>query len=208
MPITPSSTLPDSFGTALRFLRKRARLTQEELGSAVGYSREQIARLENGSRLPDLAVIAALFVPVLLHEQERDLVEQFLMLVGRTRQNKQITITRTKETHVQLIQETIVTPTHRPPSPLLPLIGRQAELQQLLNQLPTTRLLTLIGAPGVGKTRLALELAHAILGQFADGASARGTNTAPSAIDITFAVFRSLDPSPATQPTAVEAIMR
>ncbi|MBK7896007.1 MAG: helix-turn-helix transcriptional regulator [Anaerolineaceae bacterium] len=45
-------TLPDSFGPALRFLRKRARLTQDELGRAVAGSREQIARLENGSRLP------------------------------------------------------------------------------------------------------------------------------------------------------------
>ena len=75
-------TLPNSFGPALRFLRKRARLTQDELGRAVGYSREQIARLENGSRLPDLAVLAALFVPALFQKQETALVEQFLALVG------------------------------------------------------------------------------------------------------------------------------
>ena len=67
MPIL--NTLPDTFSAALRLLRKRARLTQDELGRAVGYSREQIARLENGSRLPDLAVIAALFVPVLFRTQ-------------------------------------------------------------------------------------------------------------------------------------------
>lgn len=207
MPLTPAPTLPDSFGPALRFLRKRARLTQEELGSAVGYGREQIARLENGSRLPDLAAIAALFVPVLLPEQERDLVEQFLALAGRTRQNQQITITRTKETRVQLIQETIVTPTHRPPSPLLPLIGRQAELQQLLNQLPTTRLLTLIGAPGIGKTRLALELAHAILGQFADGVVFVPLAEAQTAVDIPYLVLRHLDLTPSPQQTVNEAIM-
>ena len=81
-----SPTLPDTFGAALRFLRKRARLTQDELGREVGYSREQIARLENGSRLPDLAVIAALFVPALLMARERPLVEQFLALAGKTRQ--------------------------------------------------------------------------------------------------------------------------
>ena len=56
---------PKSFSEALRYLRKRAHLTQDELGRSVGYSREQIARLENGSRLPDLAVVAALFVPAL-----------------------------------------------------------------------------------------------------------------------------------------------
>ena len=31
-------TLPDTFGASLRFLRKRAQLTQDELGRAVGYS--------------------------------------------------------------------------------------------------------------------------------------------------------------------------
>ena len=53
------------------------------MGRAVGYSREQIARLENGSRMPDLAVVAALFVPALFLEQETPLVEQFLTLAGR-----------------------------------------------------------------------------------------------------------------------------
>ena len=80
------TTLPDTFPEALRLMRKRARLTQDEMGRAVGYSREQIARLESGSRLPDLAVIAALFVPALFQRQETALVEQFLALAGRTAQ--------------------------------------------------------------------------------------------------------------------------
>ena len=101
-----SATLPDSFAPSLRYLRKRARLTQEELGRAVGYSREQIARLENGSRLPDLAVIAALFVPALRLERERALAERFLALAGQTRA-VQVTITRTRETRVELIQEVL-----------------------------------------------------------------------------------------------------
>ena len=102
------TTLPDTFPEALRLMRKRARLTQDEMGRAVGYSREQIARLESGSRLPDLAVIAALFVPALFQRQETALVEQFLALAGRTRSDQQITITRTRETRVQLTSETIV----------------------------------------------------------------------------------------------------
>ncbi|MBI4671367.1 MAG: helix-turn-helix transcriptional regulator, partial [Chloroflexi bacterium] len=31
-----------TFGELLKYLRRRARLTQDELGRAVGYSREQI----------------------------------------------------------------------------------------------------------------------------------------------------------------------
>src|SRR6516165_6536385 len=53
------------FGTLLRVLRRAARLTQRDLGIAVGYSEAQICRLEQGKRLPDPAVVAALFVPSL-----------------------------------------------------------------------------------------------------------------------------------------------
>jgi len=205
----PSPTLPDSFGPALRFLRKRARLTQDELGRAVGYSREQIARLENGSRLPDMAVIAALFVPALLLERERALVEQFLALAGQTRRERQITITHTKETRIQLVQETVTTaaPGRTPPAPLLPLLGRQAEVAGLVGRLQTARLITLVGAPGIGKTRLALEVAHAALGQFADGALFVSLAEATTPADIPYAVLRQLEISPTPQQTAVAAIL-
>lgn len=76
---------PKSFSEALRYLRKRAHLTQDELGRSVGYSREQIARLENGSRLPDLAVVAALFVPALDIQHQPKLIQQLLELAGQMR---------------------------------------------------------------------------------------------------------------------------
>jgi transcriptional regulator with XRE-family HTH domain len=62
-PATPAA--PASFGAMLRFLRRRARLTQADLGIAVGYSDAQICRLETGRRLPDLTALAALFLPAL-----------------------------------------------------------------------------------------------------------------------------------------------
>jgi predicted ATPase/DNA-binding SARP family transcriptional activator len=46
------------------------------------------------------------------------------------------------------------------PVPLTPILGRQRELQEVAELLARTRLLTLTGAGGSGKTRLALELAH------------------------------------------------
>lgn len=55
----------DEFGHMLRFLRRKARLTQRGFGLAVGYSEGQISRLEQGHRLPDPAAVAALFVPAL-----------------------------------------------------------------------------------------------------------------------------------------------
>lgn len=209
----PSYPLPDTFGAALRFLRKHARLTQDELGRAVGYSREQIARLENGSRLPDVTVVAALFVPALLLERDRVLVEQFLALAGQTRHERQITISHTKETRIQLVQEIVSTtaldhapPAHTPPVPLLPLLGRQDEVQALVNRLQTARLITLVGAPGIGKTRLALEVAHTALEQFADGAIFVSLAEAQTAADIPYTVLRQLDILPTPQQTAVAAL--
>lgn len=63
------------------------------------------------------------------------------------------------------------TPRHNLPAPLTPLVGREhdlAELAVLLRQ-EDVRLLTLLGAGGMGKTRLALELARASLDGYADG---------------------------------------
>lgn len=208
--ISRVASLPDNFGDALRFLRKRARLTQDELGRAVGYSREQIARLENSSRLPDLAVVAALFVPALLLEREQQLVEQFLTLAGTTRTTQQLTITHTRQTRLQLVSETVLipdTPLHIPPTPLLPLIGRITDLAKLLTLLQTNRLITIIGAPGIGKTRLALELAHQALPYFTDGAAFISLSDVALASDIPYAVLKTLSITPPAHQSAEEAIL-
>lgn len=51
---------------------------------------------------------------------------------------------------------------HRLPQPSTPFIGREPEIARLLALLhePGCRLLTLVGAGGIGKTRLALEVAR------------------------------------------------
>lgn len=207
---SPPSTLdlPNTFATALRFLRKRARLTQEELGRSVGYSREQIARLENGSRLPDLAVIAALFVPALLLERERALVEQFLALAGQTRREVQVSITHTQETRVQVVEEieVVARPFFSPPAPLWPLLGRQWEMAALLDLLPSARLITIVGAPGIGKTRLALEVANAAAAQFADGAAFISLAEVQRPGEIAYAVLDQLDIELLPQQTPDDAV--
>jgi hypothetical protein len=48
-------------------------------------------------------------------------------------------------------------------------IGRESELAELRNLLPNTRLLTLVGAGGLGKTRLTLQLGAEMLDDFPDG---------------------------------------
>jgi predicted ATPase/transcriptional regulator with XRE-family HTH domain/Tfp pilus assembly protein PilF len=204
-----SFALPDTFAESLRFLRKRSRLTQDELGRAVGYSREQIARLENGSRLPDLAVVAALFVPALLQKAEEQLVEQFLTLAGKTRTGQQVTVTHTRQTRLQLVSETVVVPESilTPPAPLLPLIGRTADVADLLALLQTTRLITLVGAPGIGKSRLALEVANLALADFSDGVVFISLADVVESIDVPYAVLQALSLTPAAHQSVDAAIV-
>ncbi len=50
-----------------------------------------------------------------------------------------------------------------------PFVGRKAELDKLKNMLSNSRLITLTGPPGIGKSRLASELAAVVTEEFPDG---------------------------------------
>ena len=152
--------LPESFGAYLKFLRRRARLTQDELARAVGYSREQVVRLERNQRLPDRTVTAALFLPALGLRADSSEAAHLLELAARARAGNDV-------------------PQNQLPVELTSFVGRQREIAELSAILkadisnraasPLPRLVTLTGVGGTGKTRLALRTAHALEGVFRDG---------------------------------------
>ncbi len=78
----PSSTLEKftTFGDLLRYLRRRAGLTQLELSIAVGYSDPHISRLEQNMRLPDIPTLEARFITPLYLEDEPRAVARLLEL--------------------------------------------------------------------------------------------------------------------------------
>ncbi|WP_068057506.1 protein kinase domain-containing protein [Nocardia xishanensis] len=57
----------------------------------------------------------------------------------------------------------------RPPVELTSFVGRRTELTEATNALSTSRLVTLTGIGGVGKTRLAVRIATTVEGAYADG---------------------------------------
>lgn len=71
-----------SFGKALCFFRKRAQMTQDELGRSVGYSRTHISLLESDRRKPDPSTVAALFLPALGLTQSAHEAERLLQLAS------------------------------------------------------------------------------------------------------------------------------
>jgi ATP/maltotriose-dependent transcriptional regulator MalT/DNA-binding XRE family transcriptional regulator len=147
----------DTFGAMLKFLRRRARLTQMELGIAVGYDEAHLSRLENGQRLPDLASLAALFIPALDLQDEPDLAARLLDLAARTRGKiaPRIETARTTTTETfDIVGEIESIP------PLPPYFIPRAILAQLREQLAFQRGTVLCGMAGIGKTTLAAALAH------------------------------------------------
>jgi DNA-binding SARP family transcriptional activator len=83
----------------------------------------------------------------------------------------------------------------RLPTPPNRTLGRERDLRLLVNRLPSpeVRLLSLIGAGGIGKTRLAVEVAHATAAAFPDGTWFAPLASVASASEVPFAVARVLD---------------
>jgi predicted ATPase/DNA-binding XRE family transcriptional regulator len=137
---------PGSFGAQLKALREAAGYTQEELATIAGLSVHGVSALERGERRrPHVETVRALSAALDLSGPTRD------ALLASARAPAHATAVD-ELSHVSL------------PLPLTALLGRDTDVRALRDLLadPAARLITLIGPGGVGKTRLALELARAI----------------------------------------------
>ena len=147
-----------SFGYWLRRRRKALDLTQAELAAKTGCAVTTIKKLETDARRPSRQLAERLAEALALPEAERQ-----ILLAEAGLPPLSPAISRDAESQSPL-------PPVPPASPG-PLIGRTRELAQLHAFLleGSTRLLTLTGPGGVGKTRLALQLAADLRHQFVDG---------------------------------------
>ncbi|GIV84460.1 MAG: hypothetical protein KatS3mg052_1467 [Candidatus Roseilinea sp.] len=155
---TPSPAAFTVFGEYLRYLRRRARLTQRELGAAVGYSEAHIARLEGGQRMPDPAVVRAQFIEALGLKDDPEAAQQLIRLAESAREIR----------HVLKAGAGKGPPTNLR-TQLTSFVGRAEEIAEVKRLLGETRLLTLTGPGGVGKTRLAVQVASEVLPLYPDG---------------------------------------
>ena len=175
--IKSASSLPfDTFGDLLKYLRKRAELTQRELAIAVGYSEAHVSRLESNERLPDLSTLAALFVPALGLEDEPETITRFLELAAIARgeapaSSGKLTLVQSIEKEVTQTFEVAPVPSNLPLQ-LTSFIGRETEIEEIIRLFQgaeKVRLLTLVGLGGCGKTRLSLQVAEQLAPNFPQG---------------------------------------
>jgi predicted ATPase/DNA-binding XRE family transcriptional regulator len=137
---------PGPFATKLKAHREAAGFTQEELATIAGLSVKAVSALERGERRrPHVDTVRALCAALDLTGASRD------ALVASAR----------APAHNPGIEQLTGIPL---PVALTVILGRDADLQTLRAWLadPAVRLITLTGPGGGGKTRLALELAHAV----------------------------------------------
>jgi predicted ATPase/DNA-binding XRE family transcriptional regulator len=138
---------PASFRAQLKALRETAGYTQEELATIAGLSVHAVSALERGERRrPHVETVRALSAALDLTGPTRD---AFLASARAAAPG----------TVVDELSPAFL------PLPLTVLIGRDADVETLRQWLadPVSRLVTLVGPGGVGKTRLVLELASAIV---------------------------------------------
>ncbi len=142
-----------TFGALLKRYRMAAGLTQEALAERASLSTRAVSDLERGlSRAPRYDTLDLLTRAMNLEAEP----QAALFAAARP----PLPGDDTKAAPLQVL-----------PFPPTALLGREQEVTQALDLLQArgVRLLTLTGPGGVGKTRLALELAHTLRAGFADG---------------------------------------
>ena len=143
-----------TFGNLLRRHRDSAGLTQEDLGERTGLTPQAIGLLERGERRRP-------------HRYTVRKLAEALELGGRDLAEFEAAARRPSARRASPKP-----PRRTLPVSLTPLVGREHEVAAVADLLRRegVRLLTMTGPGGVGKTRLALEVAERERGAFADGA--------------------------------------
>jgi predicted ATPase/DNA-binding XRE family transcriptional regulator len=148
-----------NLGLLLKRYRIAAGLSQEALAQRADVSARAISDLERGlHRAPHAATLDLLATALALTAQQRAL---FLAAA-----RPELVANLRETAHSSSLPYDVL------PTPLAPLIGREREQALALAPLRerSARLVTITGPSGVGKTRLALQVAHEAAPGYADGA--------------------------------------
>jgi predicted ATPase/DNA-binding XRE family transcriptional regulator len=149
--VKPSTT----FGVWVRTRRRQLDLTQAELGKRAGCSEAAIRKIEADERKPSRQLAELLSRTLEIPHSEREMFLQFAR--GMLPEEFQIE-TRTNPHNLPVLLTSTIDRTHD-----------LAAISGLLQD-ETVHLVTLIGPPGIGKTRLSIHTGQSLLDRFPDGA--------------------------------------
>ena len=153
-----------TFGGWLQRRRRGLGFTQDELGQRIGYSGETVRKVEADTVRPSRQMAEKLALSLDIPPAERDLFIRF----ARDEDTDGLVFPSpaSRRPIPSASPSPIVLPT--PPTPL---VGRDTEVASAgeLLRSPAVRLVTFTGAGGVGKTRLALQVARDVVPAFRDG---------------------------------------
>jgi predicted ATPase/DNA-binding XRE family transcriptional regulator len=165
----------NSFGYWMRRRRKALDLTQTELAHQVGCALGTIQKLEGDERRPSKQLAARLANLLQIPSQDRD---AFLKVARGDMATDQLALGDRP-------LEIPPAPAFKPPVaalpvPATPMIGREREVAAVTDMLRQRhiRLVTLTGPGGIGKTRLALQVAMHQVDAHNDSAMLRASNAA------------------------------
>jgi len=152
-----------SFGEWLKRRRKSVGLTQEQLAQQLNCSTITLRKIESEERRPSAQIVERLTEIFNIPSNEQTAFLRFARGDWKSAPSA--------EGEEVPWRASSVSPRSNLPASLTSLIGREQELASIREYLsnPGIRLVTLIGPPGIGKTRLCLEVARAELSDFPDG---------------------------------------
>ena len=147
-----------SFGYWIRRQRKALDLTQQMLADRVGCSLAAIKKIESDERRPSRQIAERMADVLGVPASQR---EVFMEVARGLRPVDELSVAH--EPAIPAPSETPKAVPQNLPAQLTSFIGRKHELDEVKRLLSNTRLLTLTGPGGTGKTRLALQLAAEVL---------------------------------------------
>jgi predicted ATPase/transcriptional regulator with XRE-family HTH domain len=155
----------ETFGRWLKQHRKRLDLTQHALAAQSGCTVDTIRKLEATQRRPSPQLVERLAETLQIPAADRTMFHQLAR--GQGPAGPCICQHSPPEAPADPIPRT----NHTLPVPLTPLIGREAERAALCDLVcrPDVRLVTLLGPPGIGNTRLGLQVAADLQEAWATG---------------------------------------
>jgi len=143
-----------SFGEWLKRQRMGRGLTQEQLARQIGCAAITLRKIEAEERRPSAEIVDQVINIFEIPQSEKDNFLKFARgdwtkAPGASSNAKPWQVTKSTRTNL--------------PTSLTSFIGREKELDEIVELLAQHRLVTLMGPGGMGKTRLSIEVARTML---------------------------------------------